>query len=759
MKKLLTLLFFGILVCAINLRLPSVAAQSGNDPIPPQADWTAVDPFPTVTGTSRFVGAGGDLQAALNASRPGDEVVLQAGATFTGSFVLPVQSGTGWVVIRSSNLSSLTAGHRVDPAVDAGNMPKIVTNGTNVPALLTAGPDCSTLPCKVAQFYRVAGVEMTFAPGIESTGALVNVGDDWIADPQQLAQYIYFDRCYIHGLDGVQQKRGIAGNGRWIAVVDSHVSNFKRTDYDSQAFSAWNGPGPFKLHNSYFEGAGENVIFGGADPAIPNMVAGDITVTRNTMKKPLSWFNNDPSYAGTLWIVKNIFELKNAARVLVDGNDFEDTWEGEQIYAITLTPRNQDGHDNMTTVQDVTFTNNTVRHAAGGVSLLAEDNNFVTQVERRIKIANNVFDDISGRWRDQNHATDGVGHAFLISAALRGVAGPSDVTVDHNVFVTDGSSYIVIGDVSSNPRDVPNFTFTNNVVYHSLWGLKGDSGAPDGSGGSSSTFLMYFDNTLVFTNNAIVGTTDGTPSGPDWSAGYTSPPATLVGNVSANVFPKTWNDVGFVNFAAGDYHLAASSPYRTAGTGGSAIGADVDQIVAHQTGDGSSSLPPPWLQADVGQTGVAGSATYASSTGTFTVKGAGIDVWGTQDGFHYVYQPLNGDGQIVARVTHVDPTATFAKAAVMIRETLADNSAHVILDVKPDGENEFMTRPSTGATTQWLAGANQAAPAWLKLVFVGSIVTGSVSANGQSWTQVGQTTLNIASSAYVGLVVCAISTT
>ena len=65
-------------------------------------------------------------------------------------------------------------------------MPKIVTNGTNVPALLTAGPDCSTLPCKVAQFYRVAGVEMTFAPGIESTGALVNVGDDWISDPQHI---------------------------------------------------------------------------------------------------------------------------------------------------------------------------------------------------------------------------------------------------------------------------------------------------------------------------------------------------------------------------------------------------------------------------------------------------------------------------------------------------------------------------------------------------------------------------------------------
>src|SRR5207247_2251972 len=242
----------------------------------------------------------------------GDEVVLQAGAQFTCSFVLPVQRGTGWIVIRSSNLSSLTAGHRVDPAVDAGNMPKIVTNQTNVPALLTAWPDCSTPPCKVAQYYRLAGLEITYTADITSTGDLVDVGDPSIADPAQLAQYIYFDRCYIHGVDGKTNKRGVGANGRWVAVVDSYLSNFKAIGADSQALSAWNGPGPFKLDNSFFEGAGENVIFGGGDPAIPHMIASDITITRNTMKKRLSWYNNDPSYAGILWIVKNIFELKNA---------------------------------------------------------------------------------------------------------------------------------------------------------------------------------------------------------------------------------------------------------------------------------------------------------------------------------------------------------------------------------------------------------------------------------------------------------------
>src|SRR5207249_6713683 len=60
-------------------------------------------------------------------------------------------------------------------------------------------------------------------------------------------------------------------------------------------------------------------------------------------------------------------------------------------------------------------------------------------------------------------------------------------------------------------------------------------------------------------------------------------------------------------------------------------------------------LPSPWSQADVGGVGLPGSASYSSPT--FTVQGSGGDIWGAADGFHYVYQPINGDAQIVARVT------------------------------------------------------------------------------------------------------------
>jgi regulation of enolase protein 1 (concanavalin A-like superfamily) len=162
-------------------------------------------------------------------------------------------------------------------------------------------------------------------------------------------------------------------------------------------------------------------------------------------------------------------------------------------------------------------------------------------------------------------------------------------------------------------------------------------------------------------------------------------------------------------------------------------------------------LPEPWVSADVGSVGRAGSASYAS--GTFTVSGAGADIWGTVDSFHYVHQSVSGDVEMVARVATMQNTGTFAKAGIMLRESLASNAAHVILDVTPGGTIEFMRRASTGGSTAWLAGASDPPPAWLRLVRAGSTVTGYVSSNGTSWVSVGSTTLSIGSTARIGLVV------
>ena len=87
----------------------------------------------------------------------------------------------------------------------------------------------------------------------------------------------------------------------------------------------------------------------------------------------------------------------------------------------------------------------------------------------------------------------------------------------------------------------------------------------------------------------------------------------------------------------------------------------------------AGSLPAGWTAQDIGSTGMRGSAT--SSAGTFTVRGAGADIWGTADAFQYAYRSLTGDGSITARVASISGTEAWAKGGVMIRQSLTSGSA------------------------------------------------------------------------------------
>jgi probable HAF family extracellular repeat protein len=152
------------------------------------------------------------------------------------------------------------------------------------------------------------------------------------------------------------------------------------------------------------------------------------------------------------------------------------------------------------------------------------------------------------------------------------------------------------------------------------------------------------------------------------------------------------------------------------------------------------TISSAWANRDIGPTGITGSAVR-SIDGPFTVRGAGLDIWDTADSFHLVHKPLafNVDGQIIARVDSLTNTGQFAKAGVMIRQTEATDSSHVILDIKPDGGVEFMQRDSIGAPTHFIAGAFAPPPYWLRLARDGSTVTGSISPDGRTWTGVGST--------------------
>ena len=166
-------------------------------------------------------------------------------------------------------------------------------------------------------------------------------------------------------------------------------------------------------------------------------------------------------------------------------------------------------------------------------------------------------------------------------------------------------------------------------------------------------------------------------------------------------------------------------------------------------------LPSSWTATDIGDVGQAGVASYVDSV--FRVAGAGADIWGSADAFQFVSQPLSGNGEIIAHVDTERNTSPYSKAGIMIRQTLDPESAHVILDVKPDGGIEFMTRSATGGRTTFLGGAVVSSQPWLSLRRAGSTVTASVSTDGSSWTVIGSTPLR--GGACVGLAVTSHDTT
>ena len=106
------------------------------------------------------------------------------------------------------------------------------------------------------------------------------------------------DRSYIHGFQTQEVQRGISLNSSDTSITNSYISDVHGKGYDTQAICGWNGPGRYKIINNYLEGAGENVMFGGATPAIPGLVPTDIEVRNNYFYKPLSWYTADPTFAG-----------------------------------------------------------------------------------------------------------------------------------------------------------------------------------------------------------------------------------------------------------------------------------------------------------------------------------------------------------------------------------------------------------------------------------------------------------------------------
>jgi hypothetical protein len=477
------------------------------------------------TGRSISVAAGGNLQAALDSARPGDTLVLPAGATFRGPLTLPKIAGDGWIVIRSSRAGELPAGRRVSPA-DAAKMARIVGGDGAHAALRTAAG---------AHHFRFIGIEFTVTPGAYNT-TLLRLGSGEETLESDLPHHVIIERSWIHGDPARGGRRGVGLNGRHMAVIDSWVSDWKSPDGETQAIAGWNGAGPFKVVNNHLEAAGINILFGGADPAIPQLVPSDIEIRGNHLTKPLGW-------RAERWAVKNLLELKNARRVVVAGNVLEHAWGSAQSgTAVLISPRNQDGRAPWSVVEDVTFVGNVVRGAASGMKISGRDDGQPSGQTRRVVIRNNVFADIDGaKW-------GGDGRLFTM---LHGTDG---VVIEHNTAFPSGSVITADGDPHTN------FAFRHNVTLQGAWGIKG-SGAPAGD----PTLRTFFPGARV-EGNVFIGRTAGA-----------YPPR--------NAIVNTLEEAGL---AAGDWRLREGSPFKGAAAGRDP-GADVG--VLRSATDGPAASP------------------------------------------------------------------------------------------------------------------------------------------------------------------------
>ncbi|HEX4783736.1 MAG TPA: hypothetical protein VH350_05305 [Candidatus Sulfotelmatobacter sp.] len=530
-----------------------------------------------------MVHAGESFQQTLASTSCGDVIKLEAGAIFNGNFELPQKNcdASHWIIIRTSAPDS--------------SLPPEGTRLTPCYAGMAALPGRPAFPCPTAknvlakiEFDGKAGSgPITFAPGANHYRLIgLEVTRGAFSKPvynlvlfKGAADHVVFDRLWLHGSAQDETARGIGLEGTNVAIVDSFFTDFhcisgSGSCSDAQAIAGGGGDlpmGPYKIVNNFLEASGENIIFGGgAATSTPT----DIEIRHNHFFKPLIWLKGQGGYVGAVngnpFTVKNLLELKNAQRVLVDGNILDYSWGGfsQSGFAILLTPKNQAGKVGnlcpICQVTDVTIRYNLIRHVGAGMQIAnaLSDNGGAQLDGERYSIHDLVIDDMDGK------KYNGAG-MFLQFSVTAGAPLLQSVTIDH-VTAFPSSMMLNIGHMAAAKGLMKNFVFTNNILSvgtYPVWSTGGGRGNCAFFDKPLTTFNACF-SAYTFASNALIGNSPAYPPS-QW------PPK--------NFFPPTPRDVRFVNYNGGnggDYHLQSSSPYKHKGTDGKDLGADVDAINA-----------------------------------------------------------------------------------------------------------------------------------------------------------------------------------
>ncbi len=478
-----------------------------------------------VSDSTIQVKAGGDLQAAIDKARYGDVIVLEAGATYRGPLTLPFKEGDSeqYITITTSNPGGIAKeNERINPQLHAKAMPKIV------------GPDSSAAisTAERAHHYKFIGIEFSPAADSKYLYNLIDLGKTDYKSLSQFPHHLVFDRCYVRSTGLNKARRGFALNSGDTSIINSYIAGFAGAGDETQGICGWNGPGPYKIVNNYIEGGAQNIMFGGADPVVPNLVPSDIEIKQNYLFKPASWF-------GTATI-KAMIELKNGRNVTIDGNVIE---SDGPIGAFVLTVRNQNGGAPWSTLQDINITNNIVRHSTTGFSILGKDDGHPSTQAKRIRIANNLLVDVG-----PDYAA-----VFLVGCCA------DTLTVENNTVQQTGSIMTCYGVPNSN------FVFRNNIVQFNSYGFYCPTNmlSPDSRGN------------VIVDNKAQIS-----------ANGY---PANIP---KGNFVVSSFDQVGFVDFENGDWRLGPQSKVKGKGSDGKNPGVDFEALGAAVA---PSDVQPPYF--------------------------------------------------------------------------------------------------------------------------------------------------------------------
>ncbi len=542
-------------------------------------------------GTTWAAHTAAQFSSAIKTASPGDVIVLDAGVTYSGNFVLPAKANSNnkWIYVISSALAKMPAGQRVSPAL-AANMPKIVTPNV-APAIQINGG---------ANHWRLAGLEITSAStqGCQPTHSpAINCFTYFLVGPQNGAvtpepDSFAIDRCYIHGSPTIDLQRAVLANASNFAVVDSYLDDIHMIGVEAQGILAYYSPGPFKFVNNYIAAATENILFGGAGGAGNPYIASDLEIRKNYLFKPLSWVA--ASVTQHTMVVKNALELKSAQRVLVDGNTMENVWaNGQNGFAIVLTVRSYQSGD-ISVVNDITVTNNLLKNVVAGFNTLAQDDVCGTSTgpnchnagsQTRWNIANNLilfYDPTAlGGLRNVGIMLNGG------QDRINGHPGvPRDIVFQHNTLIPAPGhpcwNSIFFSDAPVQNPDTQNIWLLDNVFCRQPSGDNGWQGTTGLNAYMGLPSASPYDLTQRFYGNVmLVQSGDKVQVFPPHNYATTLP-FTYVNSTSGNyqLVNPNWTDtkdgkIAGINYSALSQALATN--VIVAGPGGSMPGSPIPQ--------------------------------------------------------------------------------------------------------------------------------------------------------------------------------------